>query len=51
MGCPLLNTEKFLGGEVISMRSVGNGAGEFDAVQQPDMEVLIKPRIMRSLGK
>ncbi len=38
MGCPLLNTEKFLGGEVISMRSVGNGAGEFDAVQQPDME-------------
>ena len=38
MGCPLLNTEKFLGGEVITMRSVGNGAGEFDAVQQPDME-------------
>lgn len=38
MGCPLLNTDKFLGGEVITMRSVGNGAGEFDAVQQPDME-------------
>lgn len=38
IGCPLLNTEKFLGGEVITMRSVGNGAGEFDAVQQPDME-------------
>lgn len=37
-GCPLLQTEKFLGGEVITMRSVGNGAGEFDAVQQPDME-------------
>lgn len=37
-GCPLLNTQKFLGGEVITMRSVGNGAGEFDAVQQPDME-------------
>lgn len=34
----LLNTGKFLGGEVITMRSVGNGAGEFDAVQQPDME-------------
>jgi alpha-mannosidase len=34
----LLNTDKFLGGEVITMRSVGNGAGEFDAVQQPDME-------------
>lgn len=34
----LLNTEKFLGGEVITMRSKGNGAGEFDAVQQPDME-------------
>lgn len=38
MGCDLLNTEKFLGGEVITMRSVGNGAGEFDAVQQPDMK-------------
>lgn len=37
-GCNLLNTDKFLGGEVITMRSVGNGAGEFDAVQQPDME-------------
>lgn len=37
-GCSLLNTDKFLGGEVITMRSVGNGAGEFDAVQQPDME-------------
>lgn len=34
----LLNTDKFLGGEVITMRSIGNGAGEFDAVQQPDME-------------
>ena len=38
MNRPLLNTEKFLGGEVITMRSIGNGAGEFDAVQQPDME-------------
>lgn len=34
----LLDTDKFLGGEVITMRSKGNGAGEFDAVQQPDME-------------
>ncbi|MGM9812851.1 MAG: glycosyl hydrolase-related protein [Muribaculaceae bacterium] len=34
----LLRTDKFLGGEVITMHSYGNGAGEFDAVQQPDME-------------
>lgn len=34
----LLKTDKFLGGEVITMRSFGNGAGEFDAVQQPDMD-------------
>lgn len=34
----LLNTDKFLGGEIITMHSKGNGAGEFDAVQQPDME-------------
>lgn len=34
----LLDTSKFLGGEVITMQSVGNGAGEFDAVQQPTME-------------
>ncbi|MEW5977407.1 MAG: discoidin domain-containing protein [Acidobacteriota bacterium] len=34
----LLNTEKFLGGEIFTMRSVGNGAGEFPAVQQPTME-------------
>lgn len=38
MNAPMLNTEKFLGGEVITMHSYGNGAGEFDAVQQPDME-------------
>lgn len=35
---PLLNTDKFLGGEITTMHSKGNGAGEFDAVQQPDME-------------
>ena len=34
----LLRTDKFLGGEVITMHSEGNGAGEFDAVQQPDMK-------------
>lgn len=34
----LLKTDKFLGGEVITMHSQGNGAGEFDAVQQPDMK-------------
>ena len=33
----LLDVSKFLGGEVITMQSVGNGAGEFDAVQQPGM--------------
>lgn len=38
LNAPLLNTNKFLGGEVITMRSIGNGAGEFDAVQQPDMD-------------
>ena len=34
----LLNTGKFLGFEVFSMQSVGNGAGEFGRVQQPTME-------------
>lgn len=38
LNAPLLKTDKFLGGEIITMRSFGNGAGEFDAVQQPDME-------------
>lgn len=38
LNTPLLNTDKFLGGEIITMHSYGNGAGEFDAVQQPDME-------------
>lgn len=38
LGVDLLETSKFLGGEIITMRSIGNGAGEFDAVQQPDME-------------
>jgi alpha-mannosidase len=34
----LLNTEKFLGFEVFTMQSVGNGAGEFGRVQQPTRE-------------
>lgn len=38
LGVELLKSDKFLGGEVITMQSVGNGAGEFDAVQQPTME-------------
>ncbi len=38
LGCDLLNTDKFLGFEVFTMQSVGNGAGEFGRVQQPTME-------------
>lgn len=34
----LLNTEKFLGGEVFSLHSEGFGAGEFPQIQQPTME-------------
>jgi alpha-mannosidase len=34
----ILNTDQFRGGELFSMRSVGNGAGEFSDIQQPDME-------------
>ncbi len=34
----LLKTEKFLGAEVYTMQSEGNGAGEFPAVQQPTMK-------------
>lgn len=33
----LLRTDKFLGGELFTMQSVGNGAGEFTDVQQPTM--------------
>jgi alpha-mannosidase len=38
LGREILSTEKFLGFEVFTMRSVGNGAGEFGRVQQPTME-------------
>jgi len=34
LGEELLETDKFLGFEVIGLASVGNGAGEFDQVQQ-----------------
>jgi len=34
----LLDVSKFLGGEIITMQSEGNGAGEFDRIQQPGME-------------
>jgi alpha-mannosidase len=38
LGCDLLKADKFLGFEVFTMQSVGNGAGEFGRVQQPTME-------------
>lgn len=38
LGLDLLDNSKFYGGEVINMHSVGNGAGEFDKPQDPDME-------------
>lgn len=34
----LVNAEKFAAGEIFTMRSEGNGAGEFDKIQQPSME-------------
>ena len=34
----ILDVQKFLGFEVFTMQSVGNGAGEFGRVQQPTME-------------
>ena len=38
LGTELFNTAKFAGGELFTMQSVGNGAGEFTDVQQPTME-------------
>ncbi len=38
LGINLLKTDKFLGAELFTMQSVGNGAGEFTEVQQPTME-------------
>jgi len=34
----LMKTDKFLGAELFTMQSVGNGAGEFTDVQQPTMD-------------
>lgn len=34
----LIKADKFLGAELFTMQSVGNGAGEFTDVQQPTME-------------
>ena len=34
----LIDASEFKAGEVFTLRSVGNGAGEFSDVQQPDME-------------
>jgi alpha-mannosidase len=34
----IIDASKFMAGEVFTMRSEGNGAGEFSQVQQPDME-------------
>lgn len=34
----LLDTHKFSGGEIFTMHSFGNGAGEFADIQKPDME-------------
>jgi alpha-mannosidase len=38
LGVELFRTEKFLAGELFTMKSVGTGAGEFSEVQQPTME-------------
>lgn len=34
----LVNSDKFVAGEIFTMRSEGNGAGEFIDVQKPDMQ-------------
>ncbi len=34
----LIDSEKFVAGEVFTMHSEGNGAGEFADIQQPDMQ-------------
>ena len=38
LGKEILRTDKFLGGELFTMQSVGNGAGEFTEVQKVTME-------------
>ncbi len=34
----IISPDGFTAGEVFTLRSIGNGAGEFDQIQQPDME-------------
>jgi len=34
----VIDSKSFAGGQVITMQSVGNGAGEFNDIQQPDMD-------------
>jgi alpha-mannosidase len=41
----VLNSDKFSAGELFSMQSVGNGAGEFSDIQQPDTTDFEKPGI------
>ncbi|MCK4989742.1 MAG: alpha-mannosidase, partial [Bacteroidales bacterium] len=38
LGKELIESSFFKAGEIFTMKSEGNGAGEFDAVQQPEME-------------
>ena len=47
LGRDVLDTGKFLGFEVFTMQSVGNGAGEFGRVQQPTMEGFDKTSLHR----
>ncbi len=47
LGREVLDTGKFLGFEIFTMRSVGNGAGEFGRVQQPTMEGFDKTSRLR----
>jgi len=43
----ILRSDKFMAGEVFTMQSVGNGAGEFADVQQPTMEGFDKVSLHR----
>jgi len=47
LGRDVLDTGKFLGFEVFTMQSVGNGAGEFGRVQQPTMAGFDKTSLHR----
>ena len=38
LGKDVIDASKFTLGEVFTMQSVGNGAGEFSDIQQPSME-------------